>query len=216
MTSRRYTDVELLEAVAASGTMRQVLQKLGLAPLGGNYETTWGHIERVGLDARHLRRDVGRSLSSIPDDDVIEAIRTSRSFTEAGAKLGIRAGGNHSRLKRRVSALGLATSHFMGQAWRRGDRRPTVPPRPLSEVLVVGRLERTSRLRERLIREGLKGRSCELCHRGSWNGRPIPLELDHVNGRRDDNRIANLRLLCPNCHAQTDTYRGRNIGARSV
>ncbi len=45
------------------------------------------------------------------------------------------------------------------------------------------------------------------------NGRPIPLELDHINGRRDDNRLDNLRILCPNCHAQTETYRGKNIGA---
>ena len=51
------------------------------------------------------------------------------------------------------------------------------------------------------------------CHLASWNGRPIPLELDHVNGRRTDNRLDNLRILCPNCHAQTDTYRGRNIGS---
>ncbi len=55
-----------------------------------------------------------------------------------------------------------------------------------------------------------------MCRRERWNGRPIPLELDHVSGVRDDNRLNNLRLLCPNCHAQTPTYRGRNIGARKM
>lgn len=109
--------------------------------------------------------------------------------------------------------MGLDTSHFMGQAWRRGMTAPVVPPRPLEELLVDGRLLQTNRLKKRLMADGLKQDRCEICLRDSWNGRPIPLELDHINGRRDDNRLANLRILCPNCHAQTDTYRGRNIGA---
>ena len=52
---------------------------------------------------------------------------------------------------------------------------------------------------------------CEECGLAVWNGRPIPLELDHVNGRYTDNRLENLRILCPNCHAQTPTYRAKNI-----
>jgi hypothetical protein len=87
-----------------------------------------------------------------------------------------------------------------------------VAARPLEKVLVAGRRIQSNRLKERLIREGLKRRRCELCERQDWNGRPIPLELDPVNGRRDDNRLENLRIVCPNCHAQTSTYRGRNIG----
>ena len=68
------------------------------------------------------------------------------------------------------------------------------------------------KLRQRLIKEGLKLHQCESCLCETWMGQPIPLELDHINGDRWDSRLENLRLLCPNCHAQTDTYRGRNIG----
>lgn len=67
-------------------------------------------------------------------------------------------------------------------------------------------------LKRRLLEEGVKTARCEGCGGDEWRGAPIPLELDHINGDRRDHRLENLRLLCPNCHAQTPTYRGRNIG----
>ncbi|HEV8420926.1 MAG TPA: HNH endonuclease signature motif containing protein [Actinomycetota bacterium] len=148
--------------------------------------------------------------------EITEAVKASRSFAQVLAKLRIRQGGGaQARLKRRVESLGLDTSHFMGQGWRLGDERPTVPAVPLEQVLVIGRLTQTSDLRRRLIQAGLKDAKCEVCGLDTWRGNPIPLELDHVNGLRDDNRLSNLRLLCPNCHAQTPTYRGRNVGLSS-
>jgi hypothetical protein len=62
------------------------------------------------------------------------------------------------------------------------------------------------------VEEGLKDHRCEACDLTRWRGRPIPLELDHIDGDRTNNELQNLRLLCPNCHALTPTYRGRNIG----
>ena len=86
------------------------------------------------------------------------------------------------------------------------------PAQPLAEILVAGRLVNSAKLRKRLIAEGLKEEQCEMCGRRAWMGEPIPLELEHTNGQRGDNRFENLRLLCPNCHSFTPTYRGRNIG----
>ncbi len=61
-----------------------------------------------------------------------------------------------------------------------------------------------------LIKEcGIK---CQLCYRTEWNDKPIPIELDHIDGNSNNNVRENLRLICPNCHAQTDTYKGKNIG----
>jgi hypothetical protein len=147
-------------------------------------------------------------------EELAEALRNSRSLAQVLAKLGVRPGGNQSRVRHLIREMGLDTSHLVGkEGWRRGTTVPPVPTRPLEELLVDGRYAVTNRLKKRLIDEGLKGSRCEMCARDSWNGRVIPLELDHINGRRDDNRLANLRVLCPNCHAQTDTYRGKNIGA---
>jgi hypothetical protein len=201
--------------VATSRTMRDVLVALGLAPYGGNYETIRNRIRYLGLDASHLRTfRRGRGVRDCSDEDIAKAVRQSRSLAQVLSRLGLRPGGNQGRLKTRIMELGLDTSHLLGRGWRRGNRTPVIRRRPLEEYLVQGRLVHTGDIKKRLIEEGLKAPRCEICRRGSWNGTPIPLELDHVNGRRDDNRLSNLRILCPNCHAQTSTYRGRNIGIR--
>lgn len=70
----------------------------------------------------------------------------------------------------------------------------------------------TSGLRRRILREGILQNKCSICGIEEWMGRPIVCELDHANGNRYDHRLENLRLLCPNCHSQTDTYCGRNKG----
>jgi IS1 family transposase len=66
-------------------------------------------------------------------------------------------------------------------------------------------------LRLKLIKTGVKEHQCERCNLTQWNGLPIPLELDHINGNNKDNRLENLRILCCNCHAQTDNWRGRKL-----
>jgi HNH endonuclease len=210
---RRYTDEDLASALRESRSMSEVLLRIGLVPRGGNYETVRRHIVLAGLDAGNLRKAVrGRPLTACSDAEIRDAVAVSRSFAEVLRTLGVRPGGNQQRLRKRVAQLRIDVSHFAGQAWRKGNRTPSVEAAPIDELLVEGRLVRTATLRRRLILEGLKGEACEMCGRTAWNGAPIPLELDHVNGVRDDNRLSNLRILCPNCHAQTPTYRGRNIG----
>lgn len=164
---RKYTDDRLAIAVAESRNMREVLIALGLAPRGGNYETVWRRIEAIALDASHLRPRVqrGRSVRSCSDDEITDAVRISRSLAQVLASLEIRRGGNQARLKRRIERLGLDTSHFLGQGWRRGTNWAPVPAAPLDELLIVGRTVHSSNLRRRLIHEGLKQESARC---GVW------------------------------------------------
>lgn len=128
-------------------------------------------------------------------------------------KLGlVPAGGNYHQVSLRIVALELNTNHFMGKGWNVGWQfDPRAPKRKLSELLVKDRPTQSHKLRLRLIDEGLKQPKCEECGWGKTapDGR-LPLELDHINGDHYDNRLENLRILCPNCHSLQPTHRGKN------
>ncbi len=98
-----------------------------------------------------------------------------------------------------------------GKGWNVGLAFCPQPRLPLSEILVAGRWATTHALKLRLRREGLRTPKCELC---GWTERAsdgrIPVELDHINGDRNDNRLENLRISCPNCHSLQPTHRGLN------
>lgn len=149
------------------------------------------------------------------DEQFIEAVRTSLSYAQVLEKIGLRvAGSNYDTVKRKIKELQLNTSHMTGKAWNQGARSRVIrPARPLSEVLVEhSSWINSNNLRKRLLNEGVKEYKCECCGRTEWLGKPIKLELHHVNGIKDDLRIENLLILCPNCHAYTDNYRGKNKG----
>lgn len=149
------------------------------------------------------------------DEQFIEAVNNSLSYAQVIEKLGLKvAGSNYDTVKRKIKELNLDISHMTGKGWNQGKRFHTIiPPRKLSEILVEhSTWVTTSSLRKKLIKEGLKECRCECCNRTEWLGKPIKLELHHINGIKDDLRIENLQILCPNCHAYTDNYRGKNIG----
>lgn len=109
-------------------------------------------------------------------------------------------GGVHRLVTGHIRRLGLDTSHFTGQAWAKGKNLTGRRVLPLDAILVEKSTYRANgRLRQRLIAAGLKPPNCERCGLMTWLGSPLPLALDHVNGIHTDNRLENLRILCPNC-----------------
>lgn len=151
MRFNKYTKDKLIEAVASSVSIRQVLLKLDVVPHGGNYRVVKNYIEKLSID----------------------------------------------------------TSHFLGQSIRKGAI--IGPKRDIKSYLSNRYAIASHTLRKRLIQEKFFEPKCYHCGLDTWNNLPIPLELEHKDGNHLNNNLDNLTLLCPNCHAQTTTYRGRNI-----
>jgi hypothetical protein len=105
--------------------------------------------------------------------------------------------------------FGFARATFM-DAVKRGDLVTRPQRAPIETYLVVGRRTNRSHLKQRLLSEGLKENRCERCGIDSWRGEALSMALHHVNGHGLDNRLENLVILCPNCHAQTPNFSGRN------
>ena len=140
-----------------------------------------------------------------------KAVANSLSYAEALRRLGMRpAGGNHRTLQKYVEVWEIPTDHFDPIFAQRRQRRREVTP--LEEVLVEHSTYSRGCLKRRLYATGLKQRMCELCGQGElWRGRRMALILDHSNGVATDNRIENLRIVCPNCASTLDTHCGRNL-----
>lgn len=117
---------------------------------------------------------------------------------------------NYRTVKGWAARWNIATDHFDPNAGRRRASRTRTTP--LDEVLVEGSTYARGKLKERLLGAGLKKPRCELCGQDErWNGRQMSLVLDHINGVSNDNRLDNLRIVCPNCAATLDTHCGRNL-----
>lgn len=141
--------------------------------------------------------------------ELANAIRLSRSWSEASRRLGYRpAGGNPQTLKKYAARWGLNTDHFDPYASQRG--RPHPNRIPIEEVLVEGSTYSNGHLKDRLYADSVKRPVCELCGQDEfWRGKTMAMILDHINGIHDDNRLKNLRIVCPNCAATLDTHCGR-------
>jgi Zn finger protein HypA/HybF involved in hydrogenase expression len=138
------------------------------------------------------------------------AVQGSYSIAQALTKLGVSPrGGNYRVFKKFEKLYEIDTSHFTGQGHLKGKTH-NFNTTPLSEILIKDCEYNSNKLRKRLISEGIKEHKCECCGLNEWLGELIPLELDHIDGDHYNNILENLKILCPNCHAKTPTYRGKN------
>ncbi|MFF9903203.1 HNH endonuclease [Streptomyces olivaceus] len=200
-----FTPDELRAAAAAATSVRAVARALGVPDDSRSRATLRRMMSAQGIDTSHFSH---RRLH-LREDQLRDLVPSCTSYADVMRGLGLEVCDvNHRRVRRAVARLGIDTGHFERRSWGRAE-----PPAPVStahRVLIVlphhsGRTNR-AQLHRALDEIGVPY-SCETCgNTGVWRGRPITLQIDHVNGNWRDNRRENLRYLCPNCHSLTETW----------
>lgn len=146
------------------------------------------------------------------DSDFIELVKNSKTYSEILRFFGLdHKGGNCKTVKARIEKLGIDSSHIPKGVASNQGRHFFVEKTPLINMLIDGSKYNRGSLKKRLISENVLEEKCYECGlKPLWNGKKLVLVLDHINGKNDDNRIENLRFLCPNCNSQMLTFAGRN------
>lgn len=141
-------------------------------------------------------------------------VAQSKTITEILSFFGLKNKGNNAKtLDARIKLLGIDISHIP-RGYSAGGiaaRKAYLRNLPNDRLFVVNSRVQRGAIKRRIASDNLIKQECCSCGLGDqWNGKPLVLVLDHINGVSDDNRLLNLRFLCPNCHSQTDTFAGRN------
>ncbi|MFD5513503.1 HNH endonuclease [Streptomyces sp. NPDC127051] len=205
----RYTREVLAEAVERVGCVNGLISLLGTEPYPRLGRYLLERCRHFGIDVSHFEhRD--RKPRVRPDrEELRAAVAASYSLAEVLRRLGRPVSGSHrGSLRLWIQEEGFSTTHFLGQAHQRGRQGP-VPTKSAAEILIRhnGKRRTPTHLLRRALREVGVPACCDMCGTPpEWGGRPMTLEIDHINGDWGDDRRENLRLLCPNCHAITSTW----------
>jgi hypothetical protein len=159
-----------------------------------------------------LRKKRSR-IWKISKEELVQVAAVSQSLNAILTHFGFcNQAGMYKILKARLAEDGIDITHIRLGVGANKGRSFGIKGQPLSEILIEhSTYDNRSRLKKRLIKEGLITNHCYICGLSAqWNNMPLSLQLDHINGVSDDHRISNLRLLCPNCHSQTESFSGRN------
>jgi hypothetical protein len=211
VTKQRWTDEQLIKAVETATCYNDVLKGIGLKE-HSNAPHVRKRIKELDLDPQYKKRTWTK-------EQLVNAVENNISIASAIAEIGLKpSGANYAQFHRYCKEYNLDTSHFKGKGYLKGRSHNHSARTPLEEILVENCQYSSHRLKLRLYEAGLKEEMCENCGITDWNGQKLSLHLDHINGKRDDNRLENLRVLCPNCHSQTETYAGKNkkIAAKKI
>lgn len=209
------TKKDFARIVAKSTSYRDLARNLGYRETGSHSKRLIEVVKLLNLNTSHfshqhinglwIKNTYTTTQSKVTDEAFAQAIASNTSLRQALMSLGLKAIGQaYNIANRRIQRLGLSTTHFLPYS----PQGTKLTRRPLSAYLVKdGPQINPSKLRKRLVNEGIKSGYCEECGLPPvWRDKPLSMHLDHKSGDRTDNRKQNLQILCPNCHSQTITY----------
>lgn len=204
--SYKNTDEEFIEAVNSSTNIHEALKKLGLASRGGAYSVFKLRCKKLNLSLEHFSVDkiIKKEIS---DDKIIQTCSELKSRQSVLKEFGLRpdTNANVRWIDKKIQDLNIDTSHWTGMLWNKGKSLPHLEI-PAVNYLGTNKRIHSHSLKLKLIKQKILENKCFICEISEWQGKLLSLHLDHINGDHNDNNLNNLRLLCPNCHSQTDTY----------
>ena len=148
------------------------------------------------------------SIKNINKDHFIEITKNSLTMGEASTKLDL----HFNTFKKYAIKFGVYKPNQGGKGKKKGSYKEGTKRKYKLEDIIVNKYPQyhSNKLRIRLIKEGIKKEKCEICNIEEWNGKKVSFELNHKDGNRFNHKLNNLEIICPNCHSQTSTYRGKN------
>lgn len=190
----------LLSLIEEGKTVRQIAKSCGVS-----YSTI-----RYWLKVFNLKTKTFVAVKKWTDDELIEAVKNSNTIAKVLIALNLDPRGrNYPIIKGHFQRLNLDTSHLIGNQHNLG--KASGLGKPLDSYLKNDIIIGSNHLKKRLLKEGYLINECSICHcKPFWNGKNLVLRLDHINGKSKDNRLENLRIVCPNCDSQLPTFCGRN------
>jgi Zn finger protein HypA/HybF involved in hydrogenase expression len=145
------------------------------------------------------------------DEQLKEAVSSSKTMAEVARKLGMKAfGANNKTIKKWIVKLELSTDHFLSRGEQLKLSRGKLKKMSHKDLFSENNVDRKY-IKKTIIKDKLIEYKCSICNLVEWQGQKLSLHLDHINGVNNDNRLENLRFLCPNCHSLTDTYCGKAL-----
>ena len=153
-------------------------------------------------------------IDLLSDGEFIELVNDCSNISDILKKLGYSTNGNswgYQIVKERMEKLNLFFTKRNSMYYNQDNTSL-----PLEKILIKDSEYNRTKLKTRLVKEGLKEYKCECCGISEWNGKPLTLQLHHINGIHNDNRLSNLQLLCPNCHSQTENFGTRGRGTSII
>ncbi|WP_371660257.1 HNH endonuclease signature motif containing protein [Streptomyces sp. NBC_00280] len=216
MGASAYSKERLEEAARGARTLSEACGRLGVDPTSQKRRYISQRMKKLGVDVVHFEREGAKWTREILEP----VVSASSSVNEVLRRLGLEVvGGHHTNISRRIKAYGIDTSHFMPvvrtERQRYNQRRRAAEEILAEDTSAHPKRVPSSRLKRAMGEMGME-EHCALCGiEGVWLGEQLPLEVDHIDGNWRNNRVENLRLLCPNCHSTTDSYRGRGKGRAS-